>query len=207
MGTLQTLSGILGLSFVSGVNLYATILTVGLGLHYGWIHGLPDDLNILGHPLVLIIAGVFYAAEFVADKVPFFTPVWDAVHTIIRPLGAAALALGASSDMSPLMQIIAVLVGGSVALSTHSTKMGMRLAAHAVPEPATHSAISIAEDVGVFGLTALTMTHPLIALPVILLLMVGMFFLLRMAFKALARAARRVVRWFSFRPDLGNQQS
>jgi len=197
MGTLQTLSGILGLSFVSGVNLYATILTVGLGLHYGWIHGLPDDLNILGHPVVLVIAGIFYAAEFIADKVPFFTPIWDAVHTVIRPLGAAALALGAASDMNPLMKTIAVIVGGSVALSTHSTKMGMRLAAHAVPEPATHSAISIAEDVGVVGLAALTTTHPLIALPVILLLMAGMLFLIRMAFRALGSMFRRIARWFT----------
>ena len=205
MGTLQTLSGILGLSFVSGVNLYATILTVGLGLRYGWIHGLPDDLNILAHPAVLMIAGVFYAAEFVADKVPFFTPFWDAVHTMIRPLGAAALALGAAADMSPLMKVVAVIVGGSVALSTHSTKMGVRLMAHAVPEPATHSAISIAEDVGVVSLAALAMTHPLIALPVFLVLLIGVFFVLRMAFRALAAAARRVGRWFSFSPNLRNE--
>ena len=197
MGSLQTLSGILGLSFVSGVNLYATILTVGLGLRYGWIHGLPDDLNILAHPVVLMVAGVCYAVEFIADKVPFFTPVWDAVHTVIRPLGAAALALGAASDMSPLMKVIAVLVGGSVALSTHSTKMGVRLMAHTVPEPVTHSAISIAEDVGVVALTTLAMTHPLIALPVFLGLLVAVFFLLRMAFRALAGAARRVGSWFS----------
>ena len=204
MGTLQTLSGILGLSFVSGVNLYATILTVGLGLRYGWIHGLPDDLNILSHPAVLIVAGVFYAAEFVADKVPFFTPIWDAVHTVIRPLGAAAIALGAASDLHPLMKVIAVLVGGSVALSTHSTKMGVRLMAHAVPEPVTHSAISVAEDVGVVSLAALAMTHPIVALPVFLLRLIGVFFLFRMAFRALAGVARRAGRWFSFSPYLRN---
>jgi hypothetical protein len=194
MGTLQTLSGILGLSFVSGVNLYATILTVGLGLRYGWIHGLPDDLNILSHPAVLIVAGVFYAAEFIADKVPFFTPIWDTVHTVIRPLGAAALAFGAASDMNPLMKVVAVLVGGSVALSTHSTKMGMRLAAHAVPEPVTHSAISIAEDVGVVSLAALAMTHPLVALPVTLALLVAVFFLIRMVFRALRAFSASTVR-------------
>ena len=207
MNTLQTLSGILGLSFVSGVNLYATILTVGLGIHYGWIHGLPDDLNILANPIVLTVAGLFYAAEFIADKVPFFTPIWDAIHTIIRPLGAAALALGAASDMNPLMKMLAMIVGGSVALSTHSTKMGMRIAAHAVPEPATHSAISVAEDVGVVGLTALTTIHPLVALPVIIALLFGVFFLMRTACRALAAAARRVGRWFSFGGNLRNQQS
>ena len=206
MGSLQTLSGILGLSFVSGVNLYATILTVGLGLRYGWIHGLPDDLNILAHPVVLAVAGLFYAAEFIADKVPFFTPIWDAVHTVIRPLGAAALALGAASDMSPLMKIVATLVGGSVALSTHSTKMGVRLMAHSVPEPITHSVISIAEDVGVVSLAALAMTHPMIALPIVVVLLIVVFFLLRMAFRALAAAGRRAARWLSFNPNLRNQQ-
>ena len=206
MGSLQTLSGILGLSFVSGVNLYATILTVGLGLRYGWIHGLPDELNILAHPIVLIVAGVFYAAEFIADKVPFFTPIWDAVHTVIRPLGAAALALGAASDMSPMMKIVATLVGGSVALGTHSTKMGVRLMAHAVPEPVTHSVISIAEDVGVVSLAALAMTHPMIALPIVVVLLIVVVFLLRMVFRALTAAARRAARWFSFNPNLRNQQ-
>lgn len=201
MGTLQTLSGILGVSFVAGVNLYATLLTVGLGLRYGWIQGLPDDLNILAHPAVLIVAGVLYTAEFIADKVPFFTPIWDTIHTVIRPLGAAALALGAAADMSPLMKAIAVLAGGSVALSTHSTKMGVRLMAHTVPEPATHSAISIAEDVGVVGLAALAMTHPLIALPVFLALLMVVFFLLRMAFRVLSAAARRAVNWFSASPQ------
>ncbi len=194
MGTLQTLSGILGLSFVSGVNLYATILTVGLGLRYGWIRGLPDDLNVLSHPAVLIVAGVFYAAEFVADKVPFFTPIWDTVHTVIRPLGAAALALGAAADLSPLMKVVAMLVGGSIALSTHSTKMGVRLMAHTVPEPVTHSAISVAEDVAVVSLAALAMTHPLVALPVFLLLLVAVFFLIRMAFRALRTFSASVVK-------------
>ena len=104
------------------------------------------------------------------------------------------------------MQIVATLVGGSVALSTHSTKMGVRLMAHTVPEPITHSVISIAEDVGVVSLAALAMTHPMIALPIVVVLLIVVFFLLRMAFRALAAAGRRAARWFSFGPNLRNQQ-
>ena len=201
MNTLQTLTGILGLSFVSGVNLYATILTVGLGIHFGWIHGLPNDLNILANPIVLTVAGIFYAAEFIADKVPFFTPIWDAVHTVIRPLGAAALALGAASDMNPLMKILAMIIGGSVALSTHSTKMGYRLLAHASPEPVSDSIFSMAEDAGVVGLVLLVYKHPETALVVIIGLLIVMVIVLYYAARMLRalfqRISGRVASWFA----------
>ena len=129
---------------------------------------MPPDLQVLAHPVVLIAAGATYAVEFIADKAPFITPVWDVIHTVIRPLGASLLALGAAGNLDPKMQVLAVLAGGSIALGTHSTKMGVRLAAHAIPEPVTHSLISLAEDVGVVGLLILAWQHPLIAIPVLL---------------------------------------
>jgi hypothetical protein len=100
------------------------------------------------------------------DKFPFVATVWDAVHTLIRPLGGALIALAAAHEMSPLGQAAAMLVGGSVAFGTHSTKAGFRMLANTAPEPVTHSLISVAEDVGVFGLAVLALTYPWLALGV-----------------------------------------
>jgi hypothetical protein len=180
-----TLSGLLGLALASGVNLYATVLTLGLGIRFGWISGLPPELSVLGHPAILAISGFLYAAEFVADKLPFFTPFWDAVHTFIRPLGAAILAAQAGSKLDPVVRIAAVLMSGSVALATHSTKMGTRLAAHAVPDPFTHSAISVGEDVGVVALLMLAWSHPLIALPVSISLLLVIAYILWMLYRTM----------------------
>jgi hypothetical protein len=168
MATVTAISGILGIALVSGVNLYAALLTLGLGMRYGWINGLPQELAVLQHPAVLIAAGVFYSAEFVADKVPFFSPIWDAVHTLIRPAGAALLALGAAAELHPVLQTLAVIVAGSVALGAHSSKMGIRLLAHTVPEPGAHSAISLAEDLGVISLLLLAYNYPRVAIPILL---------------------------------------
>jgi hypothetical protein len=185
MKSVEALSAILGIAMVSGVNLYAAILTLGLGLRFGWISGLPPELAIVSHPAVLTAAGLFYAAEFVADKIPFFTPIWDGLHTVIRPIGAAMLAFGAASEMSPMAQVAAVLFAGSVALGTHSTKMGVRLLAHSAPEPASHSLLSLAEDIGVVALLLLAYQHPYIALPVLGALLVAMMMVLPLLLRIL----------------------
>ncbi len=176
----------------SGINLYATILTLGLSMRFGWLTGLPEELHVLAHPLVLAIAGVMYAAEFVADKVPFFTPIWDGIHTFIRPLGAALLAAQATAHLDPAARMAAILLTGSVALGTHSAKMGTRLAAHTVPDPVTHSVISAAEDVGAVGLLILAWQHPAVALPVLLILIIGMVLLIRMILRTLKRVPGRI---------------
>ena len=184
MGPIQTLAAILGLSTVSGVNLYLTVLLVGLGQRFAWIHGLPPDLAILSHPLVLLLAGSLFLMEFVADKVPFVTPIWDGIHTFIRPVGGALLALGAAADLHPLAKVLAMLAGGTIALSTHGGKMGVRLLAHTTPEPASHSALSVAEDVGVVALLALAYSHPAIALPVLAAILLATAFLLPLLLRA-----------------------
>ncbi len=163
----------LGLGLASGINLYAAVLTVGLATRMGWLSNLPAGLEVLSHPVVLGVAGVMYLAEFVADKIPGFTPIWDGVHTFIRPVGGALLAFGATAKLDPMVQAVAVLVGGSVALGAHATKMGTRLAAHAVPDPVTHSAVSVAEDFSVVGLLLLAYNYPWIALPIAVTAVVG----------------------------------
>ncbi|MBK9797829.1 MAG: DUF4126 domain-containing protein [Holophagaceae bacterium] len=186
MGPLQTLAAILGLATVSGVNLYLTVLLVGLGQRFAWIHGLPTELAILSHPLVLGVAGALYLLEFFADKVPFVTPIWDGLHTFIRPVGGALLALGAAAELHPLARVLALLAGGTIALGTHGGKMGVRLLAHTSPEPASHSALSLAEDLGVAALLALAYSHPAVALPVLGAILLATAFLLPLLFRALA---------------------
>jgi len=178
MSPLATLTQILGLSLVAGVNLYASVLVVGLGIRYGWFGNLPAELSVLAHPVVLILAGALYLVEFFADKIPFITPVWDAIHTFIRPLGAAALAVGAAGDLRPEWQVAAALAGGAIGLGSHTTKMGARLLAHAAPEPTSHSIISLLEDAGVVGLIILAYQYPWAALLVILILLAIMAALL-----------------------------
>ena len=97
MFSVAVLTQVLGLAIGAGLNLYAAVLMTGLGIRYGWLPQLPTELQVLGHPAVLGVAGVMYAAEFIADKVPFFTPIWDGIHTFIRPVGGALLALGATA--------------------------------------------------------------------------------------------------------------
>jgi len=185
MGPVQTLAAILGLSTVSGINLYLTVLLVGAGQRLGWVHGLPPDLAILGHPVVLAVAGLLFLLEFAADKIPFVTPIWDGIHTFIRPVGGALLALGAAADLPPLAKVLAVLAGGTIALGAHGSKMGVRLLAHTAPEPASHSILSIAEDLGVIGLLALAYQHPQIALPVLGAILLAIALLLPLLLRAL----------------------
>lgn len=204
MKSVEALSAILSIALVSGVNLYAAILTLGLGLRYGLITGLPPELAVVSHPAVLIVAGAFYIAEFIADKVPFVTPLWDGLHTFIRPVGAAMLAFGAAAQWSPMAQVAAVLFAGSVALGTHSTKMGVRLLAHAAPEPGTHSLISLAEDFGVVALLLFAYQYPHIAFPVLAGLLLAMLWML----PVLLRILRFILacflgRVFSFLYDAG----
>lgn len=194
---LETLSSILGLSFVSGINLYAAVLTVGLGIRSGWLTGLPHEMDVLANPIILVLAGLMYLAEFVADKVPFFTPIWDGIHTFIRPLGAAILAMEAAGKLSPMAQVLAALAGGSIALGTHSTKAAARLIAHASPDPASHSAMSIAEDFGVVALLVLAFKHPEIAVPVIGALIIGVLVLLPVLVRVLRFTFRGVRGWVS----------
>lgn len=193
MTSAGVVSSILGLAVGAGLNLYAAVLTVGLGIRLGWLMGMPPELEILANPWILGLAGVLYAVEFVADKVPFVTPVWDSVHTFIRPLGGALLAVGAAGHLSPAMQMAAGLVGGTLALGAHSTKMGFRLAAHTVPEPMTHSAISVAEDFSVVGILLLAYQYPVVAVPVLAAIVMGMVIFLLYLPLLMKRIARRTL--------------
>jgi len=206
MNVVETLTRILGLSFVSGINLYATVLVVGLGIRYEWVSGLPPELAVLAHPAVLTVAGILYTIEFLADKVPVIASIWDVVHTFIRPAGAALLALAAVKQVrvDAPVEVIAMMVGSAVALGVHSTKMGVRLAAYAAPHPLLHAGISLAEDAGVVGLLTLTYLHPVAALIVLLALIMAVVLFAPLLFRTISLMIRAVVgRLVFWRPSAG----
>lgn len=199
VGPWGILASVLGLSFAAGVNLYLSVLAIGLGIRLGWIANVPQDMQVLSHPVVLGLAGLLYTAEFIADKVPYVTPIWDAIHTVIRPVGGALLAMQAAAELHPVLQAAATLLGGSIALGAHSGKAGFRLLAHTTPEPATHSAISIAEDVGVISLVGLAYNYPEVAIAIVvaLCILVAVFtpILLRVLRFLVAGVSGRIRSW------------
>jgi hypothetical protein len=203
--SLTSLSGLLGLSFASGVNLYAAILVVGLGLRYEWLTGLPKEFAPLTHPAVLITAALLYTVEFFADKIPFVSAAWDTLHTFIRPIGAAMLALTASSQLGPVEQTLVAVTGGAVALASHTTKMGVRLLAHGTGEPFTQAAMSTAEDVFAVTLVLLVSQYPYIALGIVIALLAGIAILLQLLWKALSAVFRgissKLRKWFGPSPE------
>lgn len=148
MDTLHTLAAALSLGTLAGVNLYLTVLVTGFAIHFHWITLPPalHGLETLAHPSILWIAGTLYAIEFFADKIPWIDTLWDALHTVIRPIGAAALAVAAMGDAHPVFEVAAALLAGGMAFSSHAAKAGTRLAANTSPEPFTNSILSLAED-------------------------------------------------------------
>jgi len=175
----------------SGLNVYASVAILGLIQHAGWV-ALPAPMDAMSHPWVISVALILYLIEFVADKIPYFDSVWDAVHTFIRiPIGAL-LAGGMSSQFPGHWQVIMAMAGGFLAFQAHGTKASLRLAANASPEPFSNWALSIAEDVLVAVLLWFAVKHPYITLYLVLVLTVASFFLLRLIFRTLAKLWRKV---------------
>ena len=165
MEWLATLGRTMGFSLAAGVNLYATVAILGLASHYHWVQ-LPDQFKAFDNPWIIGAAGVLYAIEFVADKVPWIDSIWDSVHTLIRPVGGALIAVASLGDASPVMSGAIALLGGFVSASSHATKAGTRVAANTTPEPFSNWFLSLAEDAFVIGLSFLTLNYPLVALAV-----------------------------------------
>jgi len=196
-----TLMGtVLGLAASAGVNLYLTTLVVGVSIRLGWIAGLPPELATLSHDWVLAAAGALYAIEFCADKIPWVDSVWDTLHTVIRPLGGAALAVFSLGSVDPVYQVLAGLAAGSVTLSTHGTKASVRVMANHSPEPFSNIALSVAEDVAVLGFAWLTMHHPILAAFLVVSFLVGFALVAPKVFRMLYAQATfvvsRITAWF-----------
>ena len=168
MGVLETLSLAMGTAWAAGINVYATVAVLGLAGKYEMIQ-LPPELQILMEPVVIGVACVMYFIEFFADKVPYVDNGWDAIHTFIRIPAGAILAARAVGDVSPALELAAILAGGTVALASHGTKATARLAINASPEPFTNWFSSIGEDLVVFGGIWLTFNYPAVMLVLVIL--------------------------------------
>lgn len=165
MDKFSLLSVALGLACLAGLNLYLTVFVTGLAVHFHWITLSPNyqSLAVLGEPWIITIAGILYALEFFADKIPWVDSAWDTVHTIIRPIGGALLAIQVLGHHSPVMDALIVLLAGTTSLITHSAKASSRLVANSSPEPLSNIGLSVAEDVAVFGGLALIHYNPILA--------------------------------------------
>src|SRR2546426_6882622 len=192
MNPIETLGLALGAGFSSGLNLYATIATLGLLQRFGVLH-LPPGLQVLSHPWVLGIALALYLIEFLADKIPYFDTIWDAIHTFIRPPAAALLAYTAAGAAPPEWRWGAALLAGGVALTSHGTKASARAAVNASPEPFSNWILSLGEDCLAVWLTWLGTVHPFAATIIVTALIALCAFLLYHLFRFARRAFQRLL--------------
>jgi hypothetical protein len=180
-------------SFAAGLNVYATVATLGLLAHAG-VFTLPPTLQLLGNWFVIAGSGVLFAVEFFADKIPAFDLIWNALHTFIRVPVAALLAYRATATLPGWEQVVATLVGGAIAFAAHGGKTAARAAVTPSPEPFSNFALSAGEDVLAVFLTWFAVKHPYLSAIIVLAFVLVIVLLIRWvirALRALFRGAER----------------
>lgn len=193
---ISTIAIAMGASWVSGINLYASVATLGLLGRFADLQ-LPGELQVLTSWWVIGVASVLYVIEFVADKVPFVDSTWDVIHTFIRVPAGAVLAASAFGDFDRGVQVIALLLGGGLALSSHGTKAATRAMINASPEPVSNVLASIVED-----LLAVVAVVCAVFLPVLLFVIVGVglvvsFLVCRRILRFFRQVAASIRGWFA----------
>ncbi len=186
---ISTIALALGSSLSAGLNLYLTVLALGL-LQRFEVLKLPPALEVLSHPWILIAAGLLFLIEFVADKVPYVDNTWDAIHSFIRVPAGAILAIGVLGDLPSHWVWLVALLGGFVSFSAHGAKASTRLAVNSTPEPFSNWILSFGEDILSLGVIWLASSHPYLAIIFGLILLtcfVGIMVLFFKFFKALFR--------------------
>jgi len=186
MPVLTALGSAIPLAFASGLNVYATIAVIGISSRYGLVT-LPDQFRAFDNPIIIGVAVALYLVEFIADKIPWLDSLWDMVHTVIRPFGGALLAAMALGNASPLARALAALLGGSVAMTTHVTKAGTRVAANASPEPFSNWLLSLGEDLLTVTLSYTALRSPRIALAIAVALLLVVLAFASFIIRALRR--------------------
>lgn len=184
MSPLITLAESLGLAYMSGISLYATVALLGFASHEGWVGVLPGALAGFNNPFVITIATVLAVIEFMATLVPGVASLWETAHTFIRPPAAAFLAVAAAWHADSSLILAAGLLGGGLGLATHVTKLGLRVAVDASPEPVTNGLVNTAELGVLATLSYLIWHHPIFALVVAIVLLVLTALLVRMVWRA-----------------------
>jgi hypothetical protein len=197
---ITTLGTAMGSAWLSGINLYATAVTLGLLERFGLVK-LPGGLTMLGEWWVIGLAGLLYLIEFIADKIPAVDTAWDALHTFIRVPAGAVLAASAFAEFDPAVKIAAMIMGGGIALSSHGTKAATRLAANTSPEPFSNIALSLGEDALTFGSAVLMAFYPVVILIVVVIFLIVALWLLPKIFRALRRLLMRARSIFGGNPQ------
>src|SRR5687767_10841346 len=191
----STLTLALGSAWTSGINLYATVTVLGLLQKFGSIK-LPGGLDVLDNWWIIGVAGFLYAIEFVADKVPYVDSVWDVIHTFIRVPAGAVVAYAATNEMEASMMIIATLLGGGLALSSHGTKAALRAGANLSPEPVSNWTLSLVEDAIAFIGSLLAVFAPLVIAIVLILFAIFFFWFFPKVLRAFRRIFNAVAAFF-----------
>ena len=191
-------------SFAAGLNVYATVLTLGLLDRFHWVE-LPSGLALLTHTSVLIVCALLFAAEFIADKIPGLDLLWNALHTFIRVPIAALVAFQATNHLSPSLQLLATSIGAAIALAAHGSKTAVRAAVTPSPEPLSNIALSTTEDAAAIGLTWFATHHPIPAALTAVLFLAAAILAARALFRALQRTRDRL--YASAKTTLGRIQA
>jgi Domain of unknown function (DUF4126) len=182
----DVLAIVVGASFAAGLNVYATVATLGLLSHLH-LFQLPPALHIVGSWPVIVVCAFLFGIELFADKVPVFDLIWNALSTFVRVPVAALLAYGATQHLSPGAQIAAALLGGAIALAAHSGKIAVRTAVTPSPEPASNIALSIGEDVFAVTLTWFATKHPVISAVVVAICLLLVILTIRYVVRSVKR--------------------
>jgi len=200
----QTLALTLGAGWASGINLYAAVLVLGFLGATGRVD-LPDGLQVLTDPLVMLAAGVMYVVEFFADKVPGFDTLWDTLQTFIRIPAGALLAANAVGDVGMGAELAAGLLGGGMAAASHAAKAGTRVMINTSPEPFTNWTASILEDVGVVAGLWTALNHPVIFLVALVLFIILLVWLLPKVWRGVKKVFGWLARLFGGgdKPEVG----
>jgi hypothetical protein len=184
--TLGVIGSTLGLGFLAGIRLYATVFLLGLAIRLGWFHpgAGSAELSVLSHPAVLIASGLACLVEFAADKIPWLDSLWDSFHTFIRPIGAAVLAAAAFGHFDPVVKAILIIICGGIALASNSSKAATRLAVNHSPEPFSNVGLSLLEDALIPAGMWLSLKHPEVALGLVAAFLFLFFWLAPKIFRA-----------------------
>ena len=196
---MELLPVVLTSGWASGINAYLVVLVLGLIGRFTEVAGIPEGLTRTD---VLVVAAVLYLVELVADKIPYFDSLWDAVSTAIRPTVGAVIGLLIAQDAPTLEQAILAACGGAAALVSHLVKGGLRLIVNTSPEPASNITVSVGEDLAVAGVTTLAVLNPGLALAIAALLLVTGILLLVLLWSRVLRGWRRLRAWRARRAAL-----
>jgi hypothetical protein len=195
MESIATLGRAMGFSFAAGINLYAAVAILGLASRYDWVT-LPPQYQAFDNDFIIATAIGLYVIEFIADKIPWFDSVWDTIHTAVRPIGGALIAVTTLGDASPTTEALVALMGGTLAAGTHFSKAGTRALANTSPEPFSNWILSLTEDGFVVMLGLIALKYPALAAMIVI---AGTIVILMFA-AILVRAIRR--RWGRRRPAM-----